>query len=132
MVRGARRPERRTSRSRRRPARRRPEPHPHTARRRVIGGGDRRSPRRRRRGGDRAARPGRAAPRSVGLNLPDEVVRYLTEGGSGGETTAENRRALDRWRLVPRVLVDVSAASTTTRLLGDSATAPLVIAPMAR
>ena len=65
------------------------------------------------------------------MNLPDDVVRYITDGGAGGETTAENRRALDRWRLVPRVLVDVSAASTTTRLLDESATAPLVIAPMA-
>jgi 4-hydroxymandelate oxidase len=65
------------------------------------------------------------------MTLPAAVVAYIKDGAASGETTAENRRALDRWRLMPRVLVDVSSVSTVTRLLGAEVAAPLVIAPMA-
>jgi 4-hydroxymandelate oxidase len=65
------------------------------------------------------------------MTLPDDVVRYVLDGGASGETTAENRRALDKWRLVPRVLADVSSVSTAARLLDVGVTAPLAIAPMA-
>lgn len=41
-------------------------------------------------------------------------------GGSDNEwTLAENRAALGRYRLLPRVLVDVSTVDTSTTLLGE-------------
>jgi len=66
-----------------------------------------------------------------GVFVPDDVVAYIRDGVATGESNRENRRALDRWRLLPRVLQDVSAASAATSILGIAAAAPLIIAPMA-
>lgn len=63
--------------------------------------------------------------------LPADVVAYVTDGAAAGETTAENRRALDRWRIVPRAFVDVSAVTTSCAIVGCDAAFPLAIAPMA-
>lgn len=63
--------------------------------------------------------------------IDPDVLRYVTDGAASGETSAENRRALDAWRLVPRVLVDVGAATAATEILGVTAAAPIVVAPMA-
>ncbi|ALO13231.1 Putative hydroxymandelate oxidase [Streptomyces venezuelae] len=63
--------------------------------------------------------------------LPAGVERFVT-GGAGSEITlAANRAAFDRLHLVPRVLADVSATSTTATLLADPAALPLAVAPMA-
>jgi 4-hydroxymandelate oxidase len=63
--------------------------------------------------------------------LPPEVWDFLA-GGSGGERTLKaNRAALDRVRLIPRILNDVSACSTGADLLGRPADLPLAIAPVA-
>ncbi|GAA4826351.1 alpha-hydroxy acid oxidase [Streptomyces ziwulingensis] len=60
------------------------------------------------------------------------AVRDFVAGGSGTETTlAANRRALDRVHLVPRVLRDVSRASTAASLLGSDALLPAAVAPVA-
>ncbi len=64
-------------------------------------------------------------------DLPADVVAYVTDGAALGETRAENRRALDRWRIVPRSFVDVSAVATTRSLFGRDCALPLAIAPMA-
>ncbi|MEV1047515.1 alpha-hydroxy acid oxidase [Streptomyces sp. NPDC049916] len=54
------------------------------------------------------------------------------EGGSGTESMLSAARdALDRMRLRPRCLVDVSVCDPATSLLGVSLAAPLGIAPMA-
>ena len=53
-------------------------------------------------------------------------------GGAGDETTLRaNRSALERWKLQPRVLVDVSAVDTATTVLGTHVTAPILVAPVA-
>ncbi len=53
-------------------------------------------------------------------------------GGSGDELTlADNVAGWRRWRLRPRVLVDVSAVDTAVRVLGSELRLPLGIAPMA-
>ncbi len=53
-------------------------------------------------------------------------------GGAGDETTLRaNRNALERWKLQPRVLVDVSAVDTATTVLGTHVTAPILVAPVA-
>ncbi|MEV7870671.1 alpha-hydroxy acid oxidase [Streptomyces sp. NPDC088124] len=63
--------------------------------------------------------------------LPREVWDFLA-GGSGTESMlASGRTALDRLRLRPRCLVDVSERDPGTTLLGARLAAPLGIAPMA-
>jgi isopentenyl diphosphate isomerase/L-lactate dehydrogenase-like FMN-dependent dehydrogenase len=53
-------------------------------------------------------------------------------GGAGDELTLrENREAWRRWRLRPRMLVDVGEVSTATELLGTEVSMPIVIAPVA-
>jgi isopentenyl diphosphate isomerase/L-lactate dehydrogenase-like FMN-dependent dehydrogenase len=53
-------------------------------------------------------------------------------GGAGAERTLrDNVAAFDRWRLRPRVLVDVSAPATATRVLGAEVSMPLFVAPVA-
>ncbi len=53
-------------------------------------------------------------------------------GGAGDELTLrENVEAWRRWRLRPRVLVDVSEVSTSVELLGGPLSMPLLVAPVA-
>jgi len=53
-------------------------------------------------------------------------------GGAGDELTlADNRRAWDRLRLRPRVLVDVSRVDLATTAFGSSLAHPIVVAPTA-
>ena len=52
-------------------------------------------------------------------------------GGAGAEGTIDaNRAALDRWRIVPRVLRDVSARDTSVTLFGRAIPTPLLLAPL--
>lgn len=53
-------------------------------------------------------------------------------GGAGDERTLRwNREAFSHFRLRPRVLVDVSAVSTETTVLGTPVSMPVLVAPMA-
>jgi isopentenyl diphosphate isomerase/L-lactate dehydrogenase-like FMN-dependent dehydrogenase len=53
-------------------------------------------------------------------------------GGAGDEWTLdENVAAFSRWRLRPRVLVDVSEVTTATTVLGSEVSMPLLVAPVA-
>jgi len=64
--------------------------------------------------------------------LLDPGVFAFVAGGACDEVTLrENRAAFDRWRLLPRVLVDVSAVDTSTTLLGRKVSVPVVVAPSA-
>ncbi|WP_435845488.1 alpha-hydroxy acid oxidase [Streptomyces erythrochromogenes] len=63
--------------------------------------------------------------------LPPEVWDFIA-GGSGEELTlAANRAALDRIRLVPRVLSGPAALDTSAELPGGRAALPVAVAPMA-
>jgi len=63
--------------------------------------------------------------------LPRDVWDFIA-GGSGTESMlTANREALDRIRLRPRCLVDVSACDPGTSLLGSRLALPLGVAPMA-
>ncbi len=54
------------------------------------------------------------------------------EGGAGDEVTLRgNVAAYERWQLRPRMLVDVSAVTTATTLLGTEVASPLGVAPFA-
>ena len=53
-------------------------------------------------------------------------------GGAGDELTLrENVAAFARWRLRPRVLVDVGEVSTATTVLGEPVAMPILVAPVA-
>jgi isopentenyl diphosphate isomerase/L-lactate dehydrogenase-like FMN-dependent dehydrogenase len=53
-------------------------------------------------------------------------------GGAGDELTLrDNVEAFRRWRLRPRVLVDVEACTTATTVLGQEVSLPLIVAPVA-
>src|SRR5262245_48855443 len=60
-----------------------------------------------------------------------EAWSYIV-GGAGDERTLRwNREAFSRYRLRPRVLVDVSSVSTETTVLGTTVSMPALVAPMA-
>lgn len=56
---------------------------------------------------------------------------YVAGGAGGEEALRENLVAWQRYRLRPRVLVDVSSIDLSTTLLGASSSMPVAIAPMA-
>lgn len=61
----------------------------------------------------------------------DAGARGYVFGGAGTEDTQrENLEAFRRWRLVPRMLRDVSVRSTATTILGREMPAPIVLAPV--
>jgi len=59
-----------------------------------------------------------------------EAFGYVA-GGAGEEITMRaNRDGFDRWRIVPRMLVDVVQRDLRTRILGTDMPAPLMLAPV--
>ncbi|MGL4621124.1 alpha-hydroxy acid oxidase [Chroococcidiopsis sp.] len=56
---------------------------------------------------------------------------YYASGAWDEVTLQENRAAFNRYRLHPRMLVDVSQRDLSTTILGQSLSAPILIAPMA-
>jgi isopentenyl diphosphate isomerase/L-lactate dehydrogenase-like FMN-dependent dehydrogenase len=63
--------------------------------------------------------------------ISPEAWSYIV-GGAGDERTLRwNREAFSRYRLRPRVLVDVSSVTTETNVLGTPVSMPVLVAPMA-
>lgn len=59
-----------------------------------------------------------------------EAFAYVA-GGAGMETTmAANRRAFDHWKIVPRMLRDVSVRDLSMQLFQQRLPAPLLLAPV--
>jgi lactate 2-monooxygenase len=57
--------------------------------------------------------------------------RGYIQGGAGlGETIRANREAFDEWRIVPRMLRDVSERSLERTVLGTKLPAPVLLAPI--
>lgn len=57
--------------------------------------------------------------------------RGYIQGGAGlGETMRANRQAFDAWRIVPRMLRDVSERTLQRTVLGTKLPAPLLLAPI--
>ena len=61
--------------------------------------------------------------------LPRAVFDFYDGGAEDERTLAGNLDAYGRWRLLPRVLVNVAHATTDCELLGAPAGLPAVIAP---
>jgi lactate 2-monooxygenase len=64
------------------------------------------------------------------LSISPEAFAYIA-GGAGIESTAKaNRDAFERWRIVPRMLRDVSQADTSLELFGTKFPSPFLLAPI--
>lgn len=57
-------------------------------------------------------------------------VGYVAGSAGNGSTARANRAALERRRIVPRVLRDVRERDLTVRVLGRTLPAPLALAPV--
>jgi lactate 2-monooxygenase len=62
--------------------------------------------------------------------LPPEAYDYVAGGAGGEDTMRANLAAFRRWRVVPRMLRDVSARDLRVDLLGLSLPAPVLLAPV--
>jgi lactate 2-monooxygenase len=51
-------------------------------------------------------------------------------GGGGSDTVRANRAAFDRWRILPRMLRDVSERDTSVELFGRRLPSPFLLAPI--
>src|SRR4051812_18240111 len=61
--------------------------------------------------------------------LPRAIFDFFDGGAEDEVTLRGNRAAFERVRLLPRVLVDVSAVDLKTGILGKTSSLPLAIAP---
>jgi 4-hydroxymandelate oxidase len=61
--------------------------------------------------------------------LSPEVFGYFTSGSGDGVSAAEAQDAWDTYRLMPRVLRDVTHVDPSTTVLGAPLSAPIAIAP---
>jgi isopentenyl diphosphate isomerase/L-lactate dehydrogenase-like FMN-dependent dehydrogenase len=86
-------------------------------------------------GGVRGSRPAipiaaHALEEQARRAMSREGFAYVA-GGAGLEGTMEaNRAAFDRWRIVPRMLRDVSSRDTSVELFGRSLASPFLLAPI--
>lgn len=62
--------------------------------------------------------------------MSKRAVAYLAGGAGNSATVDNNRRALDRWAIVPRMLRDTSQRSLRTELFGRVLPAPVLVAPV--
>jgi lactate 2-monooxygenase len=83
-------------------------------------------------GGRRPERPvgWRELERQAYARLPRSARGYIQGGASLGETIRANREAFDRWRIVPRMLRDVSERTLERTVLGVKLGAPVLLAPI--
>ena len=62
--------------------------------------------------------------------LSPQAYDYIAGSASGERTARANLAALDRWRIVPRMLRDVSQRDLAVELFGSTLPAPLVLGPV--
>ncbi len=67
------------------------------------------------------------AARSV---MTPRAFDYVQGAAGAGETARENLAAFARWRIVPRMLTDVSTPSYASTLLGADLAVPFLLAPI--
>ena len=63
--------------------------------------------------------------------LSPDVLAYLEGGAEAEHSVAENRAAFARIGLLPKLLAPCAGGHTRTRILGDPAAHPIIVAPMA-
>jgi lactate 2-monooxygenase len=68
-----------------------------------------------------------AAAREV---MTARAFGYVAGAAGSGDTASENLDAFRRWRIVPRMLTDVSTPSFASTVLGTELTSPFLLAPV--
>jgi lactate 2-monooxygenase len=63
-------------------------------------------------------------------NMSAEGYAYIAGGAGTEETMRENRAAFERWRIVPRMLRDVSTRDSSVEVLGTKLSSPFVLCPI--
>ncbi|HEV7935327.1 MAG TPA: lactate 2-monooxygenase [Actinomadura sp.] len=63
-------------------------------------------------------------------HLSSEAYGYVAGSAGTGATARANRAAFDRWRIVPRMLRDVSAPDLSVRVLGTELPVPVLLGPI--
>jgi lactate 2-monooxygenase len=83
-------------------------------------------------GGRKPARPvdWRELERDAYAMLSRGPRGYIQGGAGRGHTIRANREAFDEWRIVPRMLKDVSERSLERTVLGAKVPAPVLLAPI--
>jgi lactate 2-monooxygenase len=72
----------------------------------------------------------RKLERRAKATLSAQAYAYIAGGAGIERTMAANRAAFDRWRIVPRVLRDVSDRDLSVDLLGRRRPTPFLLAPI--
>lgn len=62
-------------------------------------------------------------------HLPAPVFHYMDGAAEDEITLQQNRNAFEKYQVVPRVLRDVSKIDTSTTILGQPSSLPLILAP---
>ncbi|MBM2821941.1 MAG: Lactate 2-monooxygenase [Thermoleophilia bacterium] len=62
--------------------------------------------------------------------MTPEGYAYIAGGAGAEETIRENRAAFERWRIVPRMLRDVSVRDTAVNVLGTPMSSPFALCPI--
>ena len=62
--------------------------------------------------------------------MEPRAASYVYAGAGSGDTMRANLEAFRRWRIVPRMLRDVSEVKLSTTILGTAAAAPVLLAPI--
>lgn len=60
-----------------------------------------------------------------------QTYTYYTTGAMNGESYEENEHAFKRYKILPKVLVDVDGVDISTTILGEKISLPIIIAPTA-
>ncbi len=62
--------------------------------------------------------------------MEPKAASYVFAGAGSGDTMRANREAFRRWRIVPRMLRDVSEPRLATSVVGTELPAPVMLAPI--
>jgi L-lactate dehydrogenase (cytochrome) len=68
--------------------------------------------------------------RAADGRLAPGAYAYIAGSAGSGDTARENREAFRRWRIVPRMLTDVSSPSYASTVLGADLAVPFLLAPV--
>lgn len=68
--------------------------------------------------------------RSAKSILTSRAFEYIAGGAGLHHTVSENRSAFDQYKIVPRMLNDVSERDTSVNILGTQLPAPLLLSPV--
>ncbi len=68
--------------------------------------------------------------RQASVILPRASFDYIAGGAGLEHTVSQNRSAFDRYKIVPRMLNDVSVRNTSVSILGSNVPSPLFLSPV--